>query len=510
MTEQRARLIHLSLSIAIVVALLYRQHLMVLNEDVIWLLVQAGRLLDGGRFGVDFIEVNTPPALLLYLPAALLQRVAGLSMPMAHLTATSALMAGLVAATLAILRPTLALRGASHALWPIGQAVAIAFVLQAYHFGQRDCIVILLLLPFLALQTVRDKGESPSDWLQTLAGVLAALAIGVKPHYLPLLGLLFILRWARSGFWRSLSAPDIRNLVLAAIALILLSLTFFPEWLSMARFAWRFYLPEGRSIGNLVTDLAEQRWPIFAVLLIALALWCRLPRLAPLRPFVSYLLLAAPCLLFAYLLQDRGYAYHLIPFELVVELAALLAILSILPSARFAAIPAIAVSAVLLGLSLLGIGAVLSSGLMAADIIRHPVVSAIRAFDRGQGMAIFDMDNTPAIFAAPLADTKIAARTQNLWLLKSAVAKLATTDSDIAARDLEIVEAGMITDLARFRPDVVLVNPDLRLANGSDTLSHLKRRSGFSTIWDGYHLAQAGVLTGAAGGRIVDIYVLSR
>jgi hypothetical protein len=503
MTERRANLIQLILTAAIAAALLYRQHLMVLNEDVIWLLVQASRLLDGGRFGTDFIEINTPPALLLYLPAALLQRLLGLSMASAHLVATTAMALGLIAATVAQLRPTLAQRGMTALLWPVAQGIAAAFAVQAYHFGQRDCLVILFLLPFLVLQAIRDKGERPAAWLQGLAGALAALAIAVKPHYAPLLLVLFVLRWKRDGFWHSLLAIDIKALILAAIGLAALSFLLFPEWLDMVRFAWRFYRPEGRSLATLLSDLARQRWPILAVLLIAAALWRGLPKTAPLRPVTAYLFVAAPCLLLAHLLQGRGYAYHLIPFELAVELAALLAIVSVLVPTRQQTGPALVVSLGLMVLSLIGIRTTLTSGLTAAEMTRNPVVSAIGALDRGHGMVIFDTRNTPAIFAADLKGTPIAARIQSLWLLKSAVA---LADTPEGQRGLEAIENNIIGDFVRYQPDVVVINPDVRLADGRDVLTHLTARSGFAALWRGYRLALANVATGSAGDRKVDIY----
>jgi len=503
MTERRANHTQLILTAAIAAALLYRQHLMVLNEDVIWLLVQAGRLLDGGRFGADFIEINTPPALLLYLPAALLQRLLGLSMASAHLAATTAMALGLIGATVAQLRPTLAQRGMTAVSWPIGQGIAIAFAVQAYHFGQRDCLVILLLLPFLVLQAIRDKGERAAVWLQGLAGALAALAVAVKPHYAPLLLVLFLLRWRRDGFWRGLLATDIKALILAAICLAALSFILFPEWLDMVRFAWRFYRPEGRSLATMLGDLIGQRWPVLMVLLIAAALWRGLPKTAPLRPVMSYLFIAAPCLLLAYLLQGRGYAYHLIPFELVVELAALLAIVSVLVPTRQKTGPALFVSLGLMVLGLVGIRTTQTSGLTAEEMAGNPVVSAVGALDQGHGMVIFDTSNTPAIFAAHLKGTQIAARIQSLWLLKSAVALAATSEGQ---RGLEMIERDIIADFERYQPDVVVINPDLRLADGKDVLGHLTARSDFAALWRGYRLAQANVATGALSGRKVDIY----
>jgi hypothetical protein len=503
MMERRARFLQMMLTAAIVAVLLYRQHLMVLNEDVIWLLVQAGRLLDGGHFGTDFIEINTPPALLLYVPAALLQRALGLSMANAHLAVTSLEAVGLVAIMAAILRPTLTQRSAGFLLWPIVQVTVLAFALQAYHFGQRDCIVVLLLLPFLAQQSVRSKGEPPARWLQGVAGALAALAVAVKPHYAPLLIVLFLLRWRHDGFWRSLLAADFKVLVLVAIGLAAFSFILFPEWFGMVRFAWRFYRPEGRPLALLLSDLGVQRWPVFAVLLIALILWFRLPKTMPLRPFLTYLLIATPCLLISYLLQGRGYAYHLISFELAVELAAFLAILSVLMRSRLQAAQVLLVSLALLGLSLLGIRTVLNSGLTAAEMMRNPVIASVTAQDRGRGMVIFDTVNTPAVFAAALAGTEIAARMQNIWLLKSAVA---LADTPAGRENLEAIEAGMVADFQRFQPDLVVVNPSLRLADGRDVLSHLTGRTDFAAIWRGYQLVQAKIATDASGNRMVDIY----
>ena len=51
-SDRRAPLFILSLLVVVSWGiLLYRQSLSILNEDVVWFLTAAGRLLDGGRFG---------------------------------------------------------------------------------------------------------------------------------------------------------------------------------------------------------------------------------------------------------------------------------------------------------------------------------------------------------------------------------------------------------------------------------------------------------------------------
>ncbi|WP_374366789.1 hypothetical protein [Dongia sp.] len=478
----RPLFLFLLLSAAIWLICLYRQQLVILNEDVIWLIVAAGRLLDGARLGADIVEVNTPIAVLLYLPAALLMRWLHLPMAPAHHLATSLMILASLGLTAAILRPVWLGNGMRPWLWPVLQAVFLAFSLQAYHFGQRDSLVFMFLLPLIAYLAVLLTGGECRLSLRMAIGIAAALAIAIKPHYLPVAISIYGLRIWRFGFQSLLKSVDLRAAVLAGLALLAISFAIFPDWLEMVRFTIRFYLPISHDTGFLFGDFFRQRMPAIAIAAIGALLWWRLPKTAPLRPLITALLVTEPAFLLAYFLQARGYAYHLIPFEMASGLAGFLAILSLLAQPFGRARMALGVSALLAAFAVFATAALQTYNLQPERMAEDRVVAAVHRYDRGNGMALLDIRGPPAIFAIPIFGTKMAARGQSLWAIQSI--------ERVAAPDRDAFLQSVIADFRRFQPDVVVVNRTALLPDGRNMADRLNDEPAFAEIWSNYRLVE--------------------
>lgn len=482
----------LLLSLAVWVACLYRQQFSVLNEDVIWFLTAAGRLLDGGRFGTDVVEVNTPPGILLYLPSVLLARIPGLSMTLGHHLAVGLIALGPIALVMRLLHPLLAPKAAQHWLWPLAQAVFIAFCMQIYQFGQRDNFVILFLLPFIALEAARLGGMRAGVACQVLVGVLTALALTIKPHYALVVLTFWGLRVWRHGLHGTVNAADVRATVLAGIAILILCLALFPEWLEMGKLGWRYYAHLNRPIPSLLVELVALRWPLFAIQAMALVVWWRLPATAPLRPILSAFLLAWPGLALGYLLQAKGFSYHLIPLEVATELGGALAVMSLLHKGSTSGWAAIGVSTALLAAVGGLILAAINSGFPRPDFMAgNPILAAIPQHDAGRGMLLLDTGAAPAIYAVPLYGTSIGYRSQCPWLLRpmvEAAVNGAGAEADQAQQDIDVLVHGLIDDFRRSQPDIVVVNQAPVLADGSDYLTYLSRYPEFAQLWSGYRL----------------------
>lgn len=472
----------LLLSAAIWLICLYRQQLVILNEDVIWLIVAAGRLLDGARLGADIVEVNTPIAVLLYLPAAFLMRWLHLPMPLAHHLATTLMLLASLGLTAAILRPVWMANGMRPWLWPVLQAAFLAFCLQAYHFGQRDSLVFMFLLPLVAHLSALLAGSDCRLSLRVAIGIAAALAIAIKPHYLPVVLAIYGLRIWRFGFLDLVKSVDLRAAVLAGLALLAISFAIFPAWLEMVRFSIRFYLPISHDTGFLISDFLRQRMPVIAIAAIGALLWWRLPKAAPLRPLITALLVTEPAFLLSYFLQARGYAYHLIPFEMACGLAGLLAILSLLAQPFGRARLALGVSALLAAFAVFATAALLTYNLRPEQMAEDPVVTAVHRYDRGNGMALLDIRGPPAIFAIPIFGTKMAARGQSLWAIQSI--------DRVSAPDRAAFLQSVVADFRRFQPDVVVLNRMVLLPDGRNMADRLNDEPAFAEIWNTYRLVE--------------------
>nr|WP_298690281.1 hypothetical protein [uncultured Dongia sp.] len=497
----------LFLSVLIWAACLYRQQFSVLNEDVIWFLTAAGRLLDGGRFGIDVVEVNTPPGIMLYLPSVLLARVFGLSMALGHQLAVALIAVVPIALMMRILHPLLTPGRAQNWLWPLAQAAFIAFCVQIYQFGQRDNFVILFLLPFIALEAARFAGARSGIACQILAGVFIALALAIKPHYALVVLTLWGVRAWQLGLFKMINAADVRAAVGTGIAILILCFAIFPEWLEMGQLAWRYYEYLNRPMFPLLIDLLVLRWPLFGILGIALIAWWRLPPTSPWRQLMTALLLAWPGLALGYVLQAKGFAYHLIPLEAATELLGLLAVISILDKGWKAAAAPLGVSlALLAAVGGLTVSAMSRSFPNPDFLTDDPTLAAIRTHDTGNGMLLLDTGALPAIYAVPLYGTRIAFRSQCPWLLRPMV-EVAVNGTGMAAEqaraDIAELERGLVEDMISRQPDIVLVNEGPVLADGSSYVAYLSRNPAFAQAWSNYRLAASAMW----GKKPIGIYV---
>ena len=52
----------------------------VLNHDVAWLLIAAGRMIAGGTYSADYFEINMPLAIAAYIPPHLFARSFGITL----------------------------------------------------------------------------------------------------------------------------------------------------------------------------------------------------------------------------------------------------------------------------------------------------------------------------------------------------------------------------------------------------------------------------------------------
>jgi hypothetical protein len=126
------------------------------NNDNAWLLYTASRVVDGARLYVDVVEINPPLIIWLEIPIVWLARSSGLA-PVEVFRAV--VLGG-------------ALASATACNWIAGRAfpsmrssqafflVALALIaLPVSWFGQREHLLMILVLPYLYLSAGRTAGD---------------------------------------------------------------------------------------------------------------------------------------------------------------------------------------------------------------------------------------------------------------------------------------------------------------------------------------------------------------
>jgi hypothetical protein len=302
----RRRDIWLSLVLVIIVAALTR-HVVVANTDVSVLLTLGEKVLDGQRPYVDFIEVNPPASIYLYLPGVMIARAIGLSPELV----TNCLVFVAICASLWISGRTLhaagLLEGRSNAKLLALVAVILA-ILPAQAFGEREHIAVIFFLPALAVMAVRARGGSLGFWPVLCAGLGAGIMMVIKPHFvLGFVPALVVAAYpARSR--AVLLAPEnwIAFAVVAAYGAIVCIA--FPQFLTdTVPLARALYIPL-RPIPGLMIE--SPAFPIWALTLVAIAL---LRRGRPSNCVYRILLAGSVGFAGAFLVQGKGWPYHAYP-----------------------------------------------------------------------------------------------------------------------------------------------------------------------------------------------------
>ncbi len=424
--------------------------------DVSWLLTVAERALAGERLYVDVIESNPPLAVMFHAPAVFAARLFGGGLEaFAH-----AFVFLFAALSLALAARLLAHGGlARHAGLARNAAIFCLVLAPGFSFAHREHVALLAVAPFLCALALRACGRDPGRAGACAAGALASAALALKPHFglalaLPLLA---CARGSGPKAFLRLYAPELAGLGAGAAALAGASLALFPDYLALLPSLAETYAP----VRLPLTALAAEGHALACVGLLAaiFALGGAHAR----HPSVLTPALAALGFHLAYLLQGKGWVNHALP-GLALALFAALALglramrrpgeARLRAFALYVAAPAALAAPVTLGLPLKLAGfaphAQVAPALAAVAPARPRVMAISPNFDVGHPLA-------RALGGAWVGGSGA------LWLMWFAQQRLeGAQDPALRARLAAYVEADaarFAQDVARARPDVVLVEP---------------------------------------------------
>ncbi|HXZ85194.1 MAG TPA: hypothetical protein VEI82_06865, partial [Myxococcota bacterium] len=292
-----------------------------LNHDTAWCFAAARRLLGGERLYVDILEVNPPLIFWLMAPAAWLGQTLGIpDGPAAYLLHALSL----VAATLAAGR-VLALEPAPER-W-IRSSLLCAFVFlvtvpSVHDLGQRDLLAGILLLPYALLAGRVTLARRCPPGVAIACGALGAVGVALKPFFvIPWLAVELVVLWRRRSL-RALWRIDAALVVLGQAVYAALVLAVTPAYV------WRIVPLASATYGAFNVSRLElvTRWVVPALWLCGLGALVARRRLLPealALPPVETLLAAALGFFTSYVVQGKGFGYHLLPVLVFAALALL-------------------------------------------------------------------------------------------------------------------------------------------------------------------------------------------
>jgi hypothetical protein len=389
------------------------------HPDLAFYLYAAGRVLDGAVLYRDIVEINPPLIIWLNVPAVRLARLLSISDILAY-----RLIVSLVIGVMLLLCHRIASRiryqgktlGTPYLLLVLWFAL---FPLAGHDFGQREHLVLALLLPYLLLAVARVQG-TPGPVSETLAvGMLAGVGLSLKPP--------FLLAWlaiegfrraqAKADRWRM--TPELLGTLLAVACYLAAVVALTPDYFQVVAVFGPAYTRFMRRSFLDVTVLAPAAPLVLFVLLAFVAV-----RRSAGGARASSLSLLAAATIGAYAsasLQHKGFTYHFYP-----AVALALTLLALIAAVPYPGTTWITRAYVRLTLVVAITTGIMTAGTTLVDALgpRHTVgdgvaevASAVRARSDGRAVGVLSYTINSAFPLMNEAGTTLAFRFPCLWPL---------------------------------------------------------------------------------------------
>jgi hypothetical protein len=278
------------------------------TPDTGFLLDEAGRMLTGRPLYADLVDMNPPLTALLNVVVVVVARHLSLPEIVVFKVAFTSAVLGLLCLAAWLVRRLLPDEVATRRLVLILLAFAV-FSLAGQDFGQREHLVLALILPYLLAAAIRVQGRLLSVGPAVLTGILAASAFAIKPH--------FVLLWPAVEIYVRLSKRVLRSKLLpetVAIGVVLAlytvgTLLWAPDYF---RIIGLFAAPYSRFLYVPFWQLLF-RGPGALLIVFSLLAFAALGRRArPPQPVRVFAVGALACLV-AGAAQQKGFSYHFYP-----------------------------------------------------------------------------------------------------------------------------------------------------------------------------------------------------
>lgn len=295
------------------------RNFVVANTDVSWLITLCEKVLSGETPYADFVEVNPPASIWLYILPVALARALSLRPEIVVDAFVFLGAAGSLWLSAAIAKSAALFE--RRTIFHLAALFAAVFVLlPAQNFGEREHIALMTFLPLLALSAVRAENKKIAPGFIIAAGVGAGVTAIIKPHFVFAIVFVALLAALHAKYWRTFLALEnwIAGAMLAAYGMIVY--VAYPDFVAQTLpLVAEIYVPVRASLLKFLVHFAT---PIF--LLVLAAIWMLKGRTALRAPF-SLLLAASFGFAISYYGQLKGWSYHSYPMLALALVAAIVA-----------------------------------------------------------------------------------------------------------------------------------------------------------------------------------------
>ncbi len=460
-------------------------------SDVSWLLTVCDRMLGGQRLYADIAETNPPMTVWLYLPLVWLAGKLGASAETVVVIATIGVCIASIALADRILDAAPSRPG--RAAWWIVASFALVAA-PVYTFAQKEHFAAAFVLPALAAVAARAAGARLPLRTALAAGLCAGLTVAIKPHFALAIVLPVGLACACARSLRPALAPEC---LIGALAFTLYSgaaLLAHPEFLTdMLPVVSEVYAPYRMPFATVLAT------PFVLVCAICVAAWALRTDILR-RPLDRTLLAALVGFFVAYVVQGRGWPYHLMPAMTlaIIGFGLSLARPSLATGLKSSAGAVLTVSAVLATAASISVTALERwNGELAYE---RAAETSLAPLGRGLRIALLSPDLTIGTPLHRMVGATLVNPGPSIWVAGHALGLLHWRPDDPAADRWRVIAAqdrAAWLDMAKAsRPDVVIA-----AFTGRDWLAWAREDAGAAAFLDGYRLFS----TVEAGGERVRI-----
>ena len=454
-------------------------------QDCAWFLYVAEQLLNGKTLYADIIEVNPPLGMWLIVPIVWVAQKLAINPVAATYTTLLLASVGTLGLCNRHLRKSSDLNPPMRMAFMFCLALCLLFFPAAF-FAEREHFIVLLFLPWLFLRIVPNQQTQVPTWERLFIGILASIAICIKPQSIAAPILVELALFLRTRKPTTPIAPE--NLSAIATALIYASavVIFTPKFLSeMLALGTKAYVPFYGYPAYIIA--LNARWTVIA-LLIAIVIRLRLKALsADTRP-LDVLFAAAIGFAFSYFMQMKGFTYQIMPATMLSWLACAAGAAMLWQTEHKLSVHIAAA---------IGIGALVLGDVPQTYVNTYPTVSRLLATNAPNAKSIFIAstrldDGFPFVQKHNLS---WASRLPTQWLAPYVASKWqsgALPQDELIAKTLDWT----VTDLITLKPAIIMIdqsNDQAYVPGGKfDYVKFWQNDPRFQNFWAQYEYRETG------------------
>lgn len=289
-----------------IVLVLFPSHL---NHDVAWILYSSGKMLNGAEFGKDILDITPPLIWWLNWPPALVAKTFNVA-PAVSFQVYVLILIGISI----MLMKTLHKKFENRQLW----AAALAMVLlPGYDFGQREHLMVILVLPYL----ISAFGSTSQDCrpARIISATLAGIGVCIKPHFLLIPICIEVALAFRARSIRGLFRCETITMGVVGVVYAIAALVYTPAYFNnVVPDALSNYGAYDKPLGLVVISVISK--PILSILAVGALIYAR----TRWGVAAGFLVAAVGAFLVA-VAQKKGWNYHVLPISLFLFFAVVFA-----------------------------------------------------------------------------------------------------------------------------------------------------------------------------------------